>query len=106
MTEADCSNYLKTLNLPRLTDDKCRLCEGKLTERECWEALKTMGNNKSPDNDGLSKEFHVCFFDEIHIYLLQSLNMSFREGKLSSSQRQTVIVLIEKKDKNKRFLKN
>ena len=32
--------------------------------------------------------------------------MSFREGQLSSSQRQEVIVLIEKKDKNKRFLKN
>ena len=32
--------------------------------------------------------------------------MSFREGQLSSSQRQAVIVLIEKKDKDKRFLKN
>ena len=32
--------------------------------------------------------------------------MSFREGQLSHSQRQAVIVLIEKKDKDKRFLKN
>ena len=32
--------------------------------------------------------------------------MSFREGQLSSSQRQAVIVLIEKNDKDKRFLKN
>ena len=32
--------------------------------------------------------------------------MSCREGQLSSSQRQAVIVLIEKKDKDKRFLKN
>ena len=65
-----------------------------------------MGNNKSPGNDGLSKEFYICFFNEIHLYLLQALNMSFREGQLSSSQRQAVIVLIEKKDKDKRFLKN
>ena len=65
-----------------------------------------MGNNKSPGNDGLSKEFYVCFFNEIHSYLLQALNMSFREGQLSSSQRQAVIVLIEKKDKDKCFLKN
>ena len=65
-----------------------------------------MGNNKSPGNDGLSKEFYICFFNEIHSYLLQALNMSFREGQLSSSQRQAVIVLIEKKDKDKRFLKN
>ena len=32
--------------------------------------------------------------------------MSFREGQLSSSQRQAVIVLIAKKDKDKCFLKN
>ena len=65
-----------------------------------------MGNNKSPDNDGLSEGFYVCFFNEIHSYLLKAPNMSFREGQLSSSQRQEVIVLIEKKDKDKRFLKN
>ena len=105
-TETDCSNYLKTLNLPRLADDECRLCEGELTKRECWEALQTMGNNKSPGNDGLSKEFYICFFNEIHSYLLQALNMSLREGQLSSSQRQAVIALIEKKDKDKCFLKN
>ena len=32
--------------------------------------------------------------------------MSFCEGQLSSSQRHALIVLIEKKDKDKRFLKN
>ena len=82
--ETDCSDYLKTLNLPRLTDDECRLFEGELTKRECWEALQTM-RNKSPNNDGLSKEFYVCFFNEIHSYLLQALNMSFQEGQFSSS---------------------
>ena len=39
-------------------------------------------------------------------HILQALNMSFREGQLSTSQRQAVIVLIEKKNKDKRFLKN
>ena len=70
------------------------------------EELQTMGNNKSPENYGLSKEFYICFFNEIHSYLLQALNMSFQEGQLSISQRQAVIVLIEKKDKYKWFLKN
>ena len=97
---------MKTLNIPKLTADESRLCEGELTKRECREALQTMGNNKSPGNDGLSKEFYVCFFNEIHSYLLKSLNTSFREEQLSSTQRQAVIVLIEKKDNGKRFLKN
>ena len=69
-TETDCSNHLKTLNLPRLTDDEFRLCEGELTERECWEALlQTMGNNKSPGSDGLSENYmFVSLTKSIHIY--------------------------------------
>ena len=63
------------------------------------------GNNKSPGNDGLSEEFYVCFFNEINSYLFLALKMSFREGQLFSSQRQAVIVLIEKKDKDKPFSK-
>ena len=65
-----------------------------------------MGNNKSPGNDGFSKEFYVCFFQEIHSYLLDALNHSFIHGQLSISQRQAMITLIEKKGKDKRFLKN
>ena len=103
--ETDCYNYLKTLILLKLTDDESRLCEGELTKRECWEALQTTRNNKSPGNDGLSKEFYVCFFNKIRSYLLQPLNMSFREGQLSSSQRQAVIVLIEKRTRTNDFLK-
>ena len=34
-TETECYNYLKTLNLPKLTDNESRLCEGELTKREC-----------------------------------------------------------------------
>ena len=57
-TETHCSNYLKTLNLPRFTDS---VRVNSLYRRECWEALQTMGNSKSPGNDGLSKDF-LCLF--------------------------------------------
>ena len=65
-----------------------------------------MANNKSPGNDGLSKEFYVCFFNEIHTYLLSILNCSFSHGHMTSSQKQALIILIEKKGKDKRLLKN
>ena len=65
-----------------------------------------MGNNKSSGNDDFTKEFYVCFFDELHRYLTESLNSSFNSGKLSNSQRQAVITLIEEKGKDKRHLKN
>ena len=54
-------------------------------------------NNKSPGDDGFTEEFCLCFFDEIHRYLIESLNSSFNSGKLSNSQRQAVITLIEKR---------
>ena len=104
-TENNCLSYLANFELPRLTEDERVLCEGKLTKRECWEALVSMGNN-SPGNDGFTKEFYVCFFDELHKYLIESLNSSFNSGKLSNSQRQAIITLIEKKGKDKRHLKN
>ena len=60
-------------------------------KNECWIALSSMGNNKSPGNDGLSKQFYSCFFYEIHNYLLESLNYSFIHGQLSHSQRQAMV---------------
>ena len=65
-----------------------------------------MKNGKSPGNDGLTKEFYMCFFNEICNQLIAALNKSFTVGQLSTSQRQATITLIEKKAKDKRFLKN
>ena len=56
-----------------------------------WETTKVQEMIVSPKN---------------FMFVSLTLNMSFREGQLSSSQTQAVIVLIEKKDKDKGFLKN
>ena len=61
-SESDSLSYLTNLNLPKFSEDQQNLCEGKLTRRECWEALLSMDSNKSPSNDGLSREFYICFF--------------------------------------------
>ena len=65
-----------------------------------------MGSSKSPGNDGLTKEFYVCFFKDVGQYLIDALNLSFDYSLLSTSQRQVVITLVEKKGKDKRYLKN
>ena len=59
------------------------------TYREKWQ--------KSWYNDGLTKEFYVCFFNEICCPLIDALNYSFEVGQLSTSQRQALITIIEKK---------
>ena len=96
-TESECFSYLDSIDTPNLSEDEKNLCEGKLTVKKCWDALNSMGANKSPRNDGLSKEFYICFFKEIHMYLIQALNHSFSNEQLSNSQRQAMITLIEKK---------
>ena len=59
-----------------------------------------MQANKSPSNDGLTKEFNVAFFYLIWPNLLNSFKFAFNHGELSSSQKQEVITLIEKKGRD------
>ena len=56
-----------------------------------------MENNKSPGNDGLSKEFYGCFWNEIKNPFLASIHKAFLNQELSSSQKQAVIKMLEKK---------
>ena len=63
-------------------------------------------HTKSPCNDSLTKEFYVCFFKIVGQYLIDALNLSFDYGMLSTSQRQAVITPVEKKGKDKTYLKN
>ena len=76
-SESECLSYLHTLNVSKLTESEKDSCKGRLTKKEIWEALNFLANSKSPGNDGLSKEFYVCFFNEIHTYLLNTLNCFF-----------------------------
>ena len=56
-----------------------------------------MKNNESPGNDGLSKEFYECFRNEIKNPILASIHRAFINQELSSSQKQAVIKMLEKK---------
>ena len=56
-----------------------------------------MSNNKSPANDGLTKEIYETFWEEIKIPLCNSIMKWYKNGELSTSQKKAVITLIEKK---------
>ena len=45
-----------------------KVCEGELTEKEIYESLISMENNKSPGNDGLTKEFYWIFWKGIKFF--------------------------------------
>ena len=65
-----------------------------------------MKNGKNPGNDGFTKEFYVAFFGELEPLLLKTFNYSFEKGELSASQKQAVITLIQKKDRDVTLIKN
>ena len=104
-TERECLEYLSRINTPHLSQSDKASCEGKLTLQSIWEALISMKNGKTPGNDGLTKEFYVCFFGELGMLLLKSLNYSHLVRELSTSQKQAVVTLIEKKGRDKRLVK-
>ena len=68
------SEVLERYYCPKLHENDKQLCERDITWNECWDAFKSMGNNKSLGNDDLTKEFCLAFFTELRDYLLQSLN--------------------------------
>ena len=67
-----------------------------------------MPNEKSPGNDdGFTKEFFESFWSEVKIKkILSCILHSFGKEELCTSQRQEIIKLIEKKDKDKRLIQN
>ena len=80
--------------------------EGAITECELLKALTSMDNDKSWGNDGITKEFYIKFWDIVKEPLCTSIQESFIAGALSTSQKQAIIKLIKKKDRDKRFIKN
>ena len=69
-------------------------------------ALKTFQLNKTPGTDGLTAEFYLRFWTDISGPLIDCLNHGALLGELSISQRQGIISLIPKKNKDALLLKN
>ena len=92
--------------IKKLDDDQKIACEGLLTDGECQKALKDFQKNKTPGNDGLTAEFYVFFWDKLGKIMVDSFNYGFQKGELSITQRQGIIRLIPKKDKNLQYLNN
>ena len=100
------NTFFSDVNDSKLSYNQKMSCEGPLTLAECLESLKTMKAGKSPGTDGIRAEFYKVFWNDVSLYLLASLNLSFSKGYLSISQRRGLITLIPKKNKPQQFLKN
>ena len=92
--------------LPRLPAAMAESLEAPITEEECFTALSRMKNNKSPGDDGLTKEFYVTVFSCISKQFVAVVNDIFRSESLSPSQKHGLITLICKDSDHSDLLKN
>ena len=79
----------KYIGISILTEENFQSCEGPVTDSELLNALKSMLNDKSPGNDGLTKELYEAFWEEIKIPLFNSIMKSFQNGELSTSPKKS-----------------
>jgi len=96
---SDCPepSLFSQVNTTYLTKEEQTICEGVLTEKECFEALENMDSDKTPGTDGLPAEFYKVFWKDISPFLIPALNFAFESGYLSVTKRRGVIKLIPKK---------
>ena len=80
-----------------LPSDQSCLCEGLLSQDECYLALQGMARGKAPGCDGLPMEFYLKFWSVLGSDLVSVLNSAIFAGVLSRSQRRGVITLSFKK---------
>ena len=85
--------FLEVIELPKISNDQFLICEEKNFENDLFLSLKGMENNKSPGNDGLTKEFYDTFWTEIKGPLLDSIHHAQVTKQLSISQKQAKIAV-------------
>ena len=97
---------LDKISIPTLKEEHIHKCDKEITEKELLNVIKSFSNNKSPGNDGLTKELYEFFWNDLKQPFMDAIKETKMRNKLITSQRQAVIKLVEKKDKDKRFIKN
>ena len=106
MFKNEIMQFLNLVSIPQLTGDQSKDCEFILSEKDLLLDLNSMRNSKSLSNDGLTEEFCEVFQEDLKTPLISSFKLAFDKGELSNSQKQVVINLIGKKDKDKRLIQN
>ena len=88
------------MNLRPLSSNQTEFMSGPVTKQECLTALLKMSNNNSPGLDGFSVEFYKFFWNDLNDLLLQRYQFSYDAGVLIDTQRESIIILIPKRNKD------
>ena len=71
--------------------------EKDLEEEELFTALKSLGKDKTPGPDGLTREWYIHFWEKIKQPYLRCVNKIKESGELSEMQKRGAIKISHKK---------
>ena len=75
-TSTEQTPFLEKLSVSILKQKEMLLYEVHVVEKELYEAMTSMTQDNSPENDGLTKEFHSCFSEDLkYLPLLEPKNV-------------------------------
>ena len=96
-TAIEMETFFSGVDIPKLSKNQSKLCAENVTEKDLYNSLKSMQSDKSPSNDGLAKEFYQTFWNELKEIFADFVSEAKENRHLSTSQRQAIINLIEKR---------
>ena len=68
--------------------------------------MKNMKNAKNPGTDGFGADFVKCFWKQLRPFVVRGSNDAFKDGELSTTQEEGVIICVPKGDKPGYYIKN
>ena len=104
MNSQSLNNFLNDISILSLSETERQICEEELTEKDIYESMISFVNIKSPSNDRFAKEFCNTFWQDVKDIFINSLQESKRLKHLCISQGQAIIKLLEKPNKDKRYV--
>ena len=87
----------KLIDDTEITDQTCILNSQNKRFLKCYRCSKTFWGSNKAFWDGLTKDFYETFWDDLKEIFVNSVREAKEIGHLSTSQKQAIIKLIEKK---------
>ena len=100
-TNAKKQEFLSSLDTKTLANQQSDLCKNEIRETDLSGFMKSVKNDKTPGNDGWTKELYVTFWDKLKTTLMESIIQAFYTKILSIPGREALMKLVEKKDRDK-----
>ncbi len=92
-------------DLPKLSDDDKNFLKKPITKQEIYDSLKTC-KESAPGPDGITYDIYKKLWDIFGNLIFEAWEHSVKTGILPTTQRDSVITLLEKKGKDKTKIEN